>query len=86
MYYKGASALKRDRPFNTKPSGAYVFQPLAEAQQAADGCSFDAHEGPLLYEYHQRWSTWLSQVITVYSHDPTLVEFKWMVGPLPDPM
>lgn len=39
--------------------------------------------GPLLSEVHQVFSDWSSQIIRHYYDEPEVVEFEWLVGPIP---
>lgn len=64
-------------------SGAYVFRPRElspiEISNKTDNVIF---EGNLLYEVHQKFTNWTSQVIRIY-HNEIVVEFDWVIGPIP---
>ncbi|XP_063885164.1 lysosomal alpha-mannosidase-like isoform X4 [Scylla paramamosain] len=66
-----------------RASGAYIFRPNAtEAREIAKKVNVVTVEGPLVYEVHQEWGPWVSQVIRSYMGHLNL-EMEWLVGPIP---
>jgi len=80
-YYEGA--VGNNSKFEWRASGAYIFRPTQQAAQLV-GEPQSAHfvKGELVQEVHQRFSSWISQVIRLYTGRSHL-EMEWMVGPLP---
>lgn len=80
-YYEGA--VGNNSKFEFRASGAYIFRPTQQAAQLV-GEPQSAHfvKGELVQEVHQRFSSWISQVIRLYA-GRTHLEMEWMVGPLP---
>lgn len=66
-----------------RSSGAYCLRPTTtDSKTMSDGSDVTIVEGPLLFEVHQVFSNWSSQVIRHY-FDKGIVEFNWQVGPIP---
>ncbi|KAF0293557.1 Lysosomal alpha-mannosidase [Amphibalanus amphitrite] len=83
MWYHGYGSDKND-PWEPqhRPTGAYVFNPVADAIpiQPKDVVIL---EGPLVKEIrHSFAETWVSQVTRLYTGEP-YAEIEWQVGPIP---
>lgn len=66
-----------------RASGAYIFRPNStEPTEVANKVDVVTVEGPLLYEVHQEWGPWVSQVMRSYTGQTDL-ELEWLVGPIP---
>lgn len=66
-----------------RASGAYIFRPNGtEAIPIADKAEVTTVEGSLMYEVHQKWGPWVSQVMRSYKGKLDL-EMEWLVGPIP---
>jgi lysosomal alpha-mannosidase len=80
-YYEGA--VGDNMEYDHRASGAYIFRPTHQ-DAIAIGEPQTAHfvKGALVQEVHQRFNSWLSQVLRLYK-DSTHLELEWIVGPLP---
>ena len=80
-YYEGA--VGDNMRFIDRASGAYIFRPTSEdAKLIGEPQSAHFIKGDLVQEVHQRFNSWISQVIRLYAGRSDL-ELEWLVGPLP---
>lgn len=80
-YYEGA--VGNNEKFEARASGAYIFRPSKQAATlVGEPQSATFVKGLLVQEVHQRFTSWLSQVIRLYK-GRTDLELEWLVGPLP---
>ncbi|ODN03792.1 Lysosomal alpha-mannosidase, partial [Orchesella cincta] len=86
-YYLGMAG--NNSKFAWRASGAYVLRPNT-TKSAGDLptpvtdrlLSYSIYEGVHVTEVHQVFTSWISQVIRLYDKSD-LVEFEWLVGPVP---
>lgn len=82
-WYEGMKGNNTE--FQYRASGAYIFRPKNDTPlPVADRAqlTFPQAPGKLVQEVRQNFSSWLTQVIRVYSEED-FVEFDWVVGPIP---
>ncbi|XP_043212637.1 lysosomal alpha-mannosidase-like [Amphibalanus amphitrite] len=83
MWYHGygdANGSKWEPP--QRPTGAYIFNPVGEAQPV-EVKSVLTLDGPLVKEFHHSFELdWVSQVTRLYRDQP-YAEVEWQVGPIP---
>lgn len=66
-----------------RSSGAYIFRPNGtSAYKIVNKAEINLYKGDLLIELHQTFNDWVSQIIRIYSNE-NLVEFNWLIGPIP---
>jgi len=83
MWYYGRKEQESPKPFDSRPSGAYVFRPNGtDAQPIANEATLTVQTGVLVSEVHQKFSEWASQVVRIYKGQ-THIEIEWTVGPIP---
>lgn len=80
FYYEGAAGDNEE--FRNRSSGAYIFRPNSTERILSDKVTVTVERGALVEEVHQRFSSWLSQVIRIY-RDENHAEFEWLVGAIP---
>ncbi|XP_042239009.1 lysosomal alpha-mannosidase-like isoform X2 [Homarus americanus] len=81
LRYAGMSGNNHNE--DHRASGAYIFRPNGtSAQEISAKANITIIEGPLLFEIHQVWTPWVSQVLRVYM-DQLVLEMEWLVGPIP---
>ncbi|KAJ8951626.1 hypothetical protein NQ318_012296 [Aromia moschata] len=68
--------------YNSSPdSGAYIFQPLGEAETFGKPTSTVLSIGDIVTEVKQIWNDWVTQIIRVYKEED-FFEFDWVIGPI----
>lgn len=81
FYYRGAVG-NNEIPSN-RSSGAYIFRPNGtNAYKISNKAEINLYKGDLLIELHQTFNDWVSQIVRIYSNE-NLVEFNWLIGPIP---
>lgn len=71
--------------FQFRASGAYIFRPTQLEPLPVAAKAELVHivkNGSIVQEVHQKFSSWLTQVIRVYE-EADFVEFDWVVGSIP---
>lgn len=78
------SYTAQKQTFNMLSGGAYSFNPDSNVPMDLGGhVTYRVIQGPHVQEIHQIFDHWLSQVVRLYRKSD-LIEFQWIVGPLPD--
>lgn len=81
LYYRGT--VGDNRAYLDRSSGAYIFRPNGtEAYKLNTKAQIKLFQGDLIVELHQVFNEWAAQIIRVYKTE-SLVEFDWIVGPIP---
>lgn len=81
LFYRGT--VGDNRAYVNRSSGAYIFRPNGtQAYQLTDSAQIKLYQGQLVVELHQTFSPWAAQIIRVYQTE-SLVEFDWIIGPIP---
>lgn len=81
-YYEGATG---DNKLFHRSSGAYVFKPKASAPKLVGKLietSLYVDDDRNLYEIHQKYDTFVAQVIRLHPHKE-FIEFNWFVDSIP---
>ncbi|KAK7602000.1 hypothetical protein V9T40_009441 [Parthenolecanium corni] len=67
----------------SRASGAYIFRPTStEPQAAASSATITQYQGNNVFEVHQKFNDWISQVVRLYKNVSD-IEFEWVVGEIP---
>ncbi|XP_037825869.1 lysosomal alpha-mannosidase isoform X2 [Lucilia sericata] len=81
LYYE--AAIGNNREFRNRSSGAYIFRPKTDAVHTVTVApEITVYRGNLVEEVHQKFNSWISQVVRVYKQKK-YAEFEWLVGPIP---